>query len=320
MSKKIHKEPDSYMPFEQLMKNGFLEFVTIKQKEVLRLKPPFILRFEPSVNQKIFNNLPHRVESGGVLSCRPILKGIERILNIERADFIKNVSRNPYNSYKPRRKDWYKTMSEIVFRNRLLPIEFHSHPISKRKPNKNFFEYLSQMGASTPDQLLSEPIIQFENYSIVVPQAILIKDTRSTSFFVGIYGGLIAPKDFEPMIVKLGTEKAIELGCTIYKFLRQYLSDPKKLEAAKIISVIAAILGIIFVKQTISFLGFLTAMGLIVVSRLMPMFESLGGKEFPYFGIAHLSRELRISIPHFEITDYSPKELQEIRFKESKLK
>ena len=38
---------------KQLIRNDFLELVTIKQKEVLRLKPPIILKFEPNVIQKI---------------------------------------------------------------------------------------------------------------------------------------------------------------------------------------------------------------------------------------------------------------------------
>ena len=42
-------------PLEDLLEKGFWEVITIEQKEILRIKPPFTLEFNTNVIQEISN-------------------------------------------------------------------------------------------------------------------------------------------------------------------------------------------------------------------------------------------------------------------------
>jgi hypothetical protein len=321
MTAQIPKNLDWFAPFEKFLGSGFLEVITIEQKEILRVTPPFTVKFEPAAIQKILKGLTQRVERGGILACRPIMDGMIKVLCVERAIFVPNASVNPRDCYEPSPNDWNKAMAEVFFKDQILPVEFHSHPISRRKPGEKLLEYFYQMGASPEDQLIAEPILEIGNYRIAIPQAILIKDVQTREgFFTGIYGGLIAPKDFEPDILNAGGKRAIQLGEKILKWFQQYLSDPKKKEAGKAIGVGSIIAGFLFPQVAISLLGFLLGAGFLCVYRLLPLMESIIGEEMPYFGFANVSRTLRIKIPYFDIANYSLKELQTIKLKEKKLK
>lgn len=309
------QKTDLIIPIDKLIGSNFLQLVTVNGKEILRLKPPFTLEFKPTINRQIFEKLSERVEKGGILACRPIQENTEKKLIVEKVSFIKNVAKDRYTSYSPHPTEWNNTMAEIILRDHLLPIEFHSHPISKRKIETKLGEYLNQMGTSKADQESSELIIQIGNYLVAVPQAILIKDVQTNSgFFVGIYGGLISPKNFEPKIIKEGTDVAIDLGKDIFSWITQQLSDPKRKSAIKIAAVIAAAIGLIFPKQTITFLAFLLTGGVISI-KMFPLILSLKGKEMSHFGIANISNQLRVQIPEFDFQSYTLEELEIIKLK-----
>lgn len=317
MSKKIPQNLDLYIPFEKLIGNGFLELITIEHKEILRLKSPFTVKIEPTVAGKILDSLSLALERGGILAGKPIIDGNENVLLVEDAIFIKNISGNPRNSYLPYQPDWKKAMNKVLFVDKLLPIEFHSHPISNRKPGYKHLEYFNQMGASQNDQFLAEPVIQIGNYQIAIPQAILIKEIQtSLGFFVGIYGGLIAPKDFEPEIMKAGGEKAYELAKVIFNYFQKLMSDSKKKRITQILGFGAGISLLLFPQ----FLVFLLLAGYFSIWRFIPIMESIRGEEMPYFGIATTSKTLKIKIPIFNLANYSLNQLTVIKLKERKLK
>jgi hypothetical protein len=320
MTKRLPKNLDWYVLFENLLGNNFLEIIIIEQKEILRIKPPLTIKFEVNIIQKIVTGLAQKVERGGILGCRPITNGLEKVLSVEQVIFIKNVSRAPYNSYLPRQADWNKAMVEIIFENQLLPLEFHSHPISKKNSDSKLFEYFGQMGASRGDRSLSNLIVQIGNYKVAIPQAIFIKDIQtSAGFFVGIYGGLVAPRNFEPEIIKIGGEKLIKFGETIMKWFQEQLADSKKKEIAKALGIISIIAGLAVPGVAISLLGFLLVTGYLSIWRIFPLAESVMGKEMPYFGMANVLRTLRIRVPSFNIANSSLKDLITIKSKEKKL-
>jgi hypothetical protein len=252
------------------------------------------LVFKPNVIREIFNGLAKKVERGGILACRAISDRMKKVLCVEEVLFIKNISRNPYHSYEANELDWRRMIGRVLFEKQLLPIEFHSHPISSKKPDKKFLDYFYQMGTSHQDQFFAKFIIQIGNYRIAVPQAVLIRDIQiSSGFFIGIYGGLFAPKDFGPEIMKVGGEKAVEIGQYIAKWVKQQLSDPKRKELTKVIGIGSILAGLVFPQVALSLLGFLVITGALSVWRLLPLAESLKGKEMPYFGIASISETLR---------------------------
>ena len=106
----------------------------------------------------------------------------------------------------------------------------------------------------------------------------------------------------------------------MFKWFQQQLSDPKKREIGKIVGVSSLIAGLLFPKAALTLLAFLLAAGSLSIWRILPLSESAAGKILPYFGMANVSKTLRIRVPVYNIPNYCLKELNKIRLKEKRIK
>ena len=306
-SKSIGKKADLFLPYDKLIGKGFLEQVIIADENIIRIYPPFSLKFEPSLNFAIFNNLPQRVERGGILGCKPIFGLKERMLIVNQFIFVKNIARNRYNSYIPDEREWNKAMTRIILKEHLIPIEFHCHPISKIKPGSKALEYLNQMGTSPADQRLSIPIVEFGNYRIAVPQAVFIKNLQTNDgFFIGVYGGLIAPNNFEKYLILAGSEKIFEICKSIFNWVK---SDPRRKQVALKIMAATGVISILFLPQAIRLLGMLMVTG-DKSMKIISTISSYKGEIMKYFGIANTINSTIIKFPKFDFSNISLNDLK----------
>lgn len=198
-----------------LSKNGFFKSERVVGRTTYSLNTPLQIILKQEVVERIKKRYNPNYEIGGILLAEPTLIGDEKVLSINHVRFIENLSKNDRASpLKYRAKGNQRSHIDKCLRGRkdnirYIPIWFHSHP---RQETNNISEYLItffNMSTSEGDKKSATRMIIYEmqtekNYEVTFkfPSALVIV-SKENYFFIGVYGGLIAPDDFRGYIQRL---------------------------------------------------------------------------------------------------------------------
>jgi hypothetical protein len=260
---------------DQHLGGGFLEAVEMEQHRILRFGLPAVLEIKPDVVSGILSGYSQK-ECGGVIACRPRREQVERVFCAERSICIENVSRSPYRSYLPKQTAWKATMTEVAS-DGLLPVEFHSHPIPVKNSGEFRAEYMNMTRTSRADELIADTVVTWGQHALAIPQIVVVRASpKSTELFIGLFGGLVAPPDFESAIREAGLRKTTDIANSVFELVGE--KHP----------VLGGLLGIgVFALSALSGAG--KGLGL--------MEAKMVGTAQAYFGVARTTEMARISLP-----------------------
>ena len=168
-----------------------------KGQRVLHLQRPCDIHITENVSKALFDHYEPEYEKGGILAAYPEKRDGKILLIVKEAIFLKNISDNPGNSYLSGSHELNITLKG-AFDEQFLPITFHTHPTAHENPMMEIISYISSSDTSKQDQLVSYNAVKVCNQSILFPHSLILALGKSKNrMFIGFYGGLIAPVEFE---------------------------------------------------------------------------------------------------------------------------
>lgn len=170
---------------------------TFKGQRVLHLQTPCDIHITENVSKALLDDYDPKCEKGGILAAYPEKRDGKTLLIVKEAIFLNNISDNPGNSYLPASHELNATLKKSSD-EQFLPIRFHTHPTAHENPIMEILSYISVSDTSKQDQLVSYNIVKVCDQSILLPHSLILALGKSKNrMFIGFYGGLIAPVEFE---------------------------------------------------------------------------------------------------------------------------
>jgi hypothetical protein len=177
--------------------SGILVPTTLKRQRVLHLQTPCQIHINENVSKALLDNYDPKCEKGGILAAYPEKRDGSTLLIVKEAIFLDNISRNPESSYLPTRCD-LDMIFKRAFDEQYLPISFHTHPTAHENSVAELLSYIWQSDTSKQDQLESYDAVKVCDHPILFPRSLILVSGKSKNrMFIGFYGGLIAPIEFE---------------------------------------------------------------------------------------------------------------------------
>ena len=224
-----------------------------EQGEVLEyfLKNPksFLL---DSVIQRIKEGYVHNEEKGGYIIFQPIK--IKERWNFEASQviFLENCIEN-YPQFRRTKENAYlpdleqkKNVFSSALDKGLIPIGFHTHPSKGDNSLERVFNSYFNKNTSEQDRFACSQTKSVNGKKLLLPEILVVGDDNLTGeVFVGIYGGNVAPLNFEES--REGNLVA-ELECMSEKINKIELSENQK--TLSIVALIALVLLIIKYNKT----------------------------------------------------------------------
>lgn len=195
--------------FYQLEKRGFLERNLKLERgsdRTYTLRTPFTVLVPANVVRKLKEKYTKDREMGGILAAAPVVAGGRRILKVDRVKFLKNYSKNPEGEYRAN-EQWIRYLDSCLsgrwYKRRRIPIMFHSHPRVHPKHSEHAMS-LFEMVTSEGDQNFDPLGIRYAKLrkTLYFPLALLVV-TQDEEAFLGIFGGHVAPKEFDSYMAKI---------------------------------------------------------------------------------------------------------------------
>lgn len=193
---------------------------------------PILVRFPKRIVEKLLTGYDPKKEVGGLILAVLKLQDGNRILEVEKVIFFKNLSSTPEKSFF--RPDIKSDISKIwkssldTGKHLYLPIFFHSHPrieLSHISDVEKLVWELSPVATSEADQSFSLGLqISIDNAKFFVPNALIVQSRIGNGgTIVAFFGGGITPTDFGEYLSKL-TGKTIE---EIWAVLNSWLKEDR---------------------------------------------------------------------------------------------
>lgn len=201
--------------FNSLLDRGFLK--KSNNDSTVHLGLPLEIRITQKVIESLMGRYKPAYEIGGVFLAEPVIIDSQNMLRINGIRYVKNISDNPgsYRANKTMKKYFNDCVRGTSKGIRYLPITFHTHP----RQNSEMDEILAtffQMGTSVADKKMALRMYKFSmgdvTYQVSLPRMLCI-ETQSHEMFLGVYGGKVAPDDFNEYASKL-------LGTTMEEVMR----------------------------------------------------------------------------------------------------
>ena len=279
--------------FTDLKKDNIVQTINENGKEIYCFTTPFLIRIRKSVITKLKKEYDPKVEKGGILLGKPLRENMKKVLEICEVVFVKNISENTYHSYRPSRNDFEETLSYSFHRgNRKLiyyPIFFHTHPTFDYREPYQLMKYFLQVGTSEADQKSSRMVITIGSINIALPDALIVSNQEfGGQFFIGFYGGHIAPEDFSEYMIEL-TGKSI---AEVLEILRNWADTPTKKFLLIIIGITLGAVSIYYIRHTIPILIIMLSTNVIPLSQ-----SSI--EETPKYFAQVKNDEVMIQIPEY---------------------
>lgn|GEM_PF-6695832 len=289
--------------FADWVAGGFLEPTVVNGQAGLRIATPVVVTCTGEVASRILKVTPVKTEGGGLLGCRPVQAGMTRRLVIEEVVAVKNISVTPWKTFAYDDKEFSAALRELVYTKGLIPFQFHTHPVAGKDASQRHIEYYWQMGSSRSDQALACPVWEFGVHAFALPQVILIRDALSDSgFFMGVYGGDVAPVDFGHSMAASGAELMTSWVGSVVDWFRDPNANKKAKDWATLGLIALGIIGLAKPKAILLVLG-TAAVGM---ARTIPLAESQTGKPMPHFGMASAASGIQILLPRLLAAPVGP--------------
>lgn len=237
------------------------------------------------------------IEKGGLFLFRIEKKDFSICMVLDEIIYLTNTSKktNKQFDYDPAE---FNCQMDKALLNRKIPCFFHSHPTKALDIINEQYVYYYQMNTSLDDKKATQHAILPATFNLRLPEFLVIANgSLKSGLFVGAYGGLVAPLDFQQRKKEI-TDSFAEMA---FEDISNWLSTPK----GKGVGLIA--------------LAGLTYLAVKYQKGILPTIRTLGAAlpgvvlDDPlkhYFGISNGS-ELDIIIP--------PSDDSQILFDESKI-
>lgn len=284
---------------KELSRMGFLkEGRKDISKKFNILKTPLKLRFSEKAIEKIEKIYHPKFEIGGILLAKPTLKNGEKILEVKKVVFLKNLSSTPEREFRFKKSEIFRKWKEKSEEDKeyYIPIHFHSHPLINLEEVSDVRSIIASLAPVTPskkDQETSLGLdIMIRELNFLVPSALVVKsDFIEENIIIGFYGGGITPTDFRKYMAKL-TGRTMEETVDILKAWVN--EDSNRIWLLILLGLLLSIPIVLRPKQAIPliFLIFI----FLLTSQVIPIAK----REGKYFGI--LKEGLIIEIPEYTPT------------------
>jgi len=269
-------------------------------RTIYTLTTPIVIRFPKENVEKIITGYNPKFEIGGVVLAIPELEDNNRILEVKKIIYLKNLSSTPEKSFfRPKIKsDIRKIWKSGLDRDKkwYIPIFFHSHPLIESSDLRDINKLatsLTPVATSKADQKFALGLqIPINSVEFLIPNALVVSsEIVGQQTIIGFYGGGITPLDFNEYFAKL-TGKTIE---EIWDALNAWIEeDPNRKWILVFLGLLIAIPVILYPKRTIPIiLGLLLAL---LGSQMIPITRQAAEAIPNYFTVLREEKTL-IKIP-----------------------
>jgi hypothetical protein len=198
-----------------LSKDGFLKPINYNTTTTYSLNAPLQIRLQKKAIERLKRRYKPDCEIGGILLAEPMIICNERMLSIAHIRFIENLSKNDqtrplkYSASGDHRVHMDRCLCGRKDNTHYIPIWFHSHPRQQTSNLSEFMVTFFNMSTSDADKKSATRCITYEvkaetayEVSFKFPSALVIF-SKEGYFFIGLYGGSIAPDDFKEYMRRL---------------------------------------------------------------------------------------------------------------------
>lgn len=222
---------------KKLRLDSFIEITQIDKKSFLTLTAPCRFTLKEDIVTLLKEKYLPNEEIGGILWGKPIVIDNEKVYMVEKISFIRNAiedsqrkdHRDRSNAYLPDRSQFIEEF-EKASSNGYIPIKFHSHPVKEKDFLLSLNKSLLNTETSKQDRIESDMPSLIGGQEFLLPRILIVgNDFSSADLFIGIYGGFIAPKEFESSKEKIKEENLDKLAKSISNV---ELSDNQKVGLA----------------------------------------------------------------------------------------
>jgi hypothetical protein len=190
--------------FNVLIENDFLRL----ENDTYFLNPPLRIIIEKKVVSSLKNRYKINREIGGILLAEPASIDSKKTLKVKGVRYVRNISDTPERSYR-RSTSWNEYCKKCFIgtkkHKRYFPLGFHTHP--RREDKLDILRTYFQMSTSDADRKTATERYRFSRNNggiifLALP-SILCLVTFTNDVFLGVYGGEIAPDDFNKYAEKI---------------------------------------------------------------------------------------------------------------------
>lgn len=203
-------------------KGIFVETYDNDGNSYYKLNPPFKIHLTKHAIKKLEKTYLPDEELGGYFKIKVEFDENESSkFCIEDVYFVRNAiedkprddGRDRSNAYLSSSKEARQAQYNILI-DGCLPFHFHTHPTCFEKTESDFFGLLTGLNKETSpqDQNVSEQLFAFGDLKAHLPNILVTQSSDSKNFFIGVYGGSIAPYSFSELRTENNVEKGIDLA------------------------------------------------------------------------------------------------------------
>lgn len=282
---------------------GFLrESLTRVGGKIYILSTPIVVRFPKQAVEKILTGYSPKFEVGGEFLAVPKLEDGNRILEVKKIIFLKNLSPTPEKSFfRPKIKSdihkiWKSSLD--IDKKFCIPIFFHSHPRTASSyivDINDLVRELSPVATSKADRKFSLGLqIPINGVKFLVPNALIVRsEIADQQTIIGFFGGGITPTDFSKYLAKLTGKTIGEIWNALDSWVKE---DPNRIWLFILLGLLMAIPIVLYPKKVIPIILVLTI--IFLGSQIIPITSQAADKLPNYLGM--LRREgTMIRIPKY---------------------
>jgi len=209
---------------EELADKSFIEPFETDTQTYYRLSTPFQFVLSGEKARELIREYDAGYEKGGLLLSSIKRIGNKTFLTIEKVVIVPNISEFPSDSYCPE-ENLMEQVVDQAFKQRLLPLIFHTHPTKSFNILDEIKLYHQQMETSWMDRRAALYSHSFKNVTLRLPEILIIGNgSLKQGLFVGVYGGLIAPVSFRNRKAKI----LLDFGLQQVSDLIESIDTPEK--------------------------------------------------------------------------------------------
>ena len=283
--------------FKILREKELVNIVLHNTNPVFAINTPSVFKILPNVLARLKDKYDPHKEKGGIMLARPIhaKDRNEKYFEVYDLVFLENIMPKDQqeNNYMFDEEDLQialqHSFSKKTDKRISYPIVFHTHPTINESNFGRMLKYYSEIVTSPDDQNMANMVRRYKKTDFAIPNALVVINPKlQGQFFIGFFGGYIAPECFEDYMKNL-TGKTLK---EIYQSIVDWSGDDNvKKVLLSVGAVVLLGLGIYNAKNVIPFVI------LLFVSNVIPLTVSYM-KEVNYFKqVLDVEKAVLINIP-----------------------
>lgn len=204
------------------------DFITVdddNDKTVYKLHTPCSFIIEENIVQILKEKYVASEEIGGLLYAQPSKNNGGIIYTVSKVSFIRNAiednpredGRTKADAYLPDRNE-FKIKYQDCINCGCLPIRFHTHPVYGNSHLDGVIRRIRNLETSHQDQLVSDSLEPITDVDLILPNCLIVgSDLSSEGLFIGLYNGMVAPKEFKEVKEEVIHQNISRVGDTLFE-------------------------------------------------------------------------------------------------------